>query len=293
MVGLTLLGMLAAGCRLPGLEGPVSKALATSRQFSRRGVIAIESGQWTEAEILLAKAVKSCPNDPEARRHYAEALWHRGQRVEAAAQLEQAIALVGNDASLHVRLAEMCLAMDQVERAGREAETALDLDPKSACAWATRARAAQAAGQTPAALSDYQRALGYAPNDRSLLLEVAELYRGLDQPRQSLSILHSLIDTCSPGEEPQQVLYSEGLAYAALGRSNDAAESFAAALERGEPTPELLYQLAEAQSQSGNCTEAARSAGQALALDPGHQPSRQLLERLEVAGRSDGPALRR
>ena len=61
-----LLGACSAGCRLPGVEGPVSKSLATSRQYSQQGVAAIEAGRWAEAQELLAKAVKCCPADPEA-----------------------------------------------------------------------------------------------------------------------------------------------------------------------------------------------------------------------------------
>jgi tetratricopeptide (TPR) repeat protein len=289
---LVLMGACSAGCRLPGVDGPVSKSLATSRQYSQQGVAAIEAGRWVEAQDVLAKAVKSCPTDPEARRHHAEALWHIGQRAKAVGELEEAIAMVGDDVSLHVRLAEMRLAMGQLEPAAREAEAALDLDPKSAAPWAARARVMSAAGQREAALADYHRALGYAPNDRLLLLEMAELYRELGQPQKSLSMLQSLIDTYAPGEEPQRVVYLQALAYQAMGRHEDAADGFALALARGEATPELLYRLAESQSRVGRQSEAAAAAEKALTLDPGHQPSRLLLGRLGVARRANDPTPR-
>ena len=292
IAGLAFLGLLSSGCKLPGLEGPVSRSLTTSREYSRQGVAAIELGQLDRAEELLAKAVKCCPEDPEARRNYAEALWRRNQRAKAVAQLEKTISLIGDDVSLHVRLAEMRLAMGQVEQAAREAEAALDLDPNAAASWATRARVLHAAGRGQAALADYQRALGHAPNDRRLLLEVAELYRELNEPQKALSMLHSLIDTYSPGEEPQQVLHLQGLAYGALGRHDDAVESLAAAVRRGQPNAELLYQLAEAQSRVGHRAEAVAAAEQALALTPTHQPSRRLLETLGVAQHADQPRRR-
>lgn len=291
-MGLLLATALASGCRLPGSEGPISRSLATSRQFSQRGVTAIETGQWVEAEELLAKAVKCCPENLEARRHYAEALWHRGRRAEAVAQLEAAAMSTHADIASHTRLAEMWLAMGELERAGREAETTLDLDPRSATAWATRARVMRAAGQVDAAMADYHRALGLAPNDRVLLLETAEVYRELNQPHKALSMLQALLDTYSPGEEPQQIAQLQGLAYRALGRHKDAGESFALALRQGPPTAELLYQLAEAQSQAGRREEASAAAVQALALDPGHQPSRELLGRLEIAAPPGNPMLR-
>ena len=71
-----LSGIVAmGGCRLPGRDGPVSQSLATSRQLSHRGVNALEHGDAQGAASFLGEAVKSCPADPQARAHYAEALW--------------------------------------------------------------------------------------------------------------------------------------------------------------------------------------------------------------------------
>ncbi|HYW78036.1 MAG TPA: tetratricopeptide repeat protein, partial [Thermoguttaceae bacterium] len=99
LLALIAVGLLS-GCRMPGSEGPVSKSLATCRQLSRQGISAAEQGKCDDAERLLAKAVKSCPIDPEARRHYAETLWQRGAQLEAIAQLEEATRLAGDDAML-------------------------------------------------------------------------------------------------------------------------------------------------------------------------------------------------
>ena len=75
------------------------------------------------------------------------------------------------------------------------------------------------------------------------------------------------------------------MAYAALGRSDEAAERYAAALARSEPTTELLYQLAMARSQAGQSREAVAAAEAALRLSPNHEPSRRLLDQLGVARR--------
>jgi tetratricopeptide (TPR) repeat protein len=92
-----------------------------------------------------------------------------------------------------------------------------------------------------------------------------------------------LDDTYSPGEAPGQVLYLMGLAYVALGRYDDGAESLAAAVTRGKPTPEMLYRLGEAELLAGRPAEAADAARRALALQPRHEPSRSLLQRIELA----------
>jgi len=287
-----LLVLLLSGCRLPGSGGPVPKALAKCRELSQQGIAAAERSQHEEAEALLAKAVEACPVDPEARRHYAEALWHRGSRQKAVAELEEASRLVSEDATLLVRLAEMHLAMGHLRLAQQSAERALDLDPKFSAAWAIRGRVSRASGQLEQALADYHRSLGYGPGQQQVLLEMAELYRQLNRPQRALATLQSLADTYSPGEEPQHLLYLTGLAYMALGRYDAGAESFAAAASRGKPTAEILYRLAEAELAAGRWNEAAAAARHALALQPKHQPCRMLLDRVEMARQPQAPPRR-
>jgi tetratricopeptide (TPR) repeat protein len=289
------LGVLLAaslpGCRLPGKDGPIPRSLAISRQLSQRGIDAIEREDWTEAERLLAQAVRAYPSDVDARRHYADALWARGLRQKAIAQLEEANRLTGDDAELYALIAEMRLAMDQPDLAWQNAQRAIDLDPKLAVAWTVRARIARERGQTEQALADYHRALGLAPDDRQVKLAVAELHRQLNQPQRALSVLHSLADSYSPGEEPPEVFYLQGLAYTALGRYDDAVDCYAAASSRGDTTAETLYRLAETQWLAGRTAEAATAAQDALSLDPRHEPSQELLNRIGLAQRRNAPAL--
>ena len=285
-------GLSLPGCRLPGTEGPVPKKLATCRELSQKALAAAEQGQAEKAELLLEKALRTCPVDYEARRHYAEVLWKRGAQKEAIAQLEEAVRLMDQDSTLRVRLAEMQLEFGYADKARQTAEEALDLDPKLASAWAIRGRAMRAAGQKPQALADFHRALGYAPGDRQILLEVAELYRQLNQPQRALATLQALADTYNPGEEPRDVLHLTALAYKALGRYEDAVESLATAVIRQTPTAELFYDLGDAELLAGRPDAAAAAVEQALRLKPDHQPSRQLLQQLQVA-RQNGPTIRR
>jgi tetratricopeptide (TPR) repeat protein len=277
------LAPLSAGCRLPGREGPVPQSLTDCRRLSQQGVAALERGEQPKAETLLAQAVTACPVDSEARRHYAESLWRRGAKQEAIIQLEEASRLAGEDAPLWARLAEMRLASNQHDLARKAADTALNLDPKLPNAWAVRAGVMQAVGQPRDALADYLHALSYAPNDRAILREIAELHRQLNQPDRALEALQALAETYPAGEEPGQVLYLTGLAYVALGRYDDGVESLSAAATRGKPTAEIFCQLGEAQLLAGHPPQAAEAARQALALEPQHQLSRNLLQRVEVA----------
>ncbi len=287
-----LLALLSSGCRLPGREGPVPAALTDCRRLSQQGAVALDRGDQPKAELLLSQAVAACPVDAEARRNYAESLWRRGARQEAIAQMEEAGRLVGEDASLWARLAEMHLANNEPEPARQDAERALNLDPKLASAWSIHGGVMQAGGEPREALADYLRALNYAPNERVILLQVAELHRQLNQPDRALQTLQTLADTYAAGEEPAQVLYLQGLAYVAIQRYDDGVESFATAISRGKPTPEMLCQLGQAELLAGHPAEALGAAQQALALQPQHQPSRDLLDRIQTAQQPQGAVLR-
>jgi len=292
----TLAGLIVAsglsGCRLPKQDGPVSRSLATSRQLSQRGVTAAERKDWASAETLFAQAVDTCEVDAEARQHYAQALWQRDHREQALAQIDEAIRLSGDDKGLLIQAAEMRLALKDFEGARRNARSAIDLDPQSPEAWAIEGRIFSQGGAQREALAAYQRALSQAPDNRDLLLALAETYRQLNEPQRALVKLQSLADTYPTGDEPQQVLYLEGLALSALGRHAAAATALATACERGPAGADLWCRLAEAQWRSGQWDAARRNVDHALQLDPQSQLAVALQTQLNVA-QSNSSAERR
>jgi tetratricopeptide (TPR) repeat protein len=243
----------------------------------------MERGDWDEAETLMSRAVKTCSDDPDAHQHYAEVLWHKNLRQEAVNEMREAARLCGESADLHVRLAEMQLELGQTHLAEQSIQHALDLDPKLARAWLIRGRVMHDRGQPQRALADYHRALGLASADPSIQLRISEVYRELGQPQRALAALDGALEAFPPGEEPQRMLYLRGLACTALGRFDAAIESYSTACIRDQPTAEILYRLAEAETLAGRTTRAADAAQQALALDPQHDLSRQLLGQLGVA----------
>jgi tetratricopeptide (TPR) repeat protein len=270
----------ATGCRSLSKRGPNTESVAACRQLTQQGMNAMERADWKRAESLLARAVSACPADADARRQYAEALWHRGATAAALAQFEESRRLTGEDVSLTVRTGELYLAMGRTDDAKRMVDESLNLDPKFALAWALRGRVAAASGQTRQALADYQRSLGYAPENDDVALLVAETYRQLNEPDRALLALQAVADNHAAGEEPQQVMYLEGLALQALGRYEDAAQQFAQAARRDRPTAEILCHLAEAELQCGRPANAQASLQEALALEPGHAGSRALSLRM-------------
>lgn len=277
-----------AGCRLPAAQGPVSRSLAASRQLAQQGATALDGGDWATAEDLFGRAVETCESDPNARRQYAETLWHRGRRAEAIAQLDEAIKLTPDDDTLLVRTAEMRMAAGDTAAGEQDAQLAIDLNPRSSSAWMLIGRINATAGRDREALAAFHRALSFAPENREAMLEVAECYRRLGHPERALVNLQTLADTYPPGEEPRQIVYLEGLALSALGRYDDAVDSLAQAAARGEPDAELLCALAQAEVQAGQAEPAWRDVQRALAANPQHTGSRHLAAQLTVARQGNG-----
>jgi tetratricopeptide (TPR) repeat protein len=281
-VVLMVIVLLAAGCRVPTQGRGVSKTIIQSRQLSQQGMSAIERKNYNEAERLLAQAVQTCGADPEARRFYAESLWHNGKRQEAIRQLDEAMLLAPSDPVLRRKMAEFQLELGQLERALLLANEALDLDPHDAASWIVRARVHQQANHLQAALADYQRALGLNANQPDAMLAIAELHRRQNHPDRALAALQSVSEAYAPGEEPAHVYYLMGLASGAMGRHEDALAHYETARRRGDDSPELLYALAHTQWMTGQPIQAEQTAYELLARTPQHEPGRQLIEHIRT-----------
>ncbi|MCS7305339.1 MAG: tetratricopeptide repeat protein [Thermoguttaceae bacterium] len=281
IVWLLLGGVCGGGCRWLRPALPVEETLLASRQLSRQAMEALAQRRWEEALSLAQQAVQTCSADLDARQLYAEALWAKGLRAEAIRQMEELVGRVPEEARLHARMAQMQWALGRFGEARQYANQAIERNPQLPEAWLVRARVARELGDLRSALADYQRALAYAPNHREVLLEMAELYRALQQPDRALATLHQLADTYAPGEEPAQLLYLQGVVYSELGRYQEAAEQLRLAIQRERPCADWLYELARAQVAAGQWGLAQHSLRQALALEPGHRGSLELLQRLE------------
>ncbi|HEX4412883.1 MAG TPA: tetratricopeptide repeat protein, partial [Lacipirellulaceae bacterium] len=217
-----------SGCIVFRHKGPTTEGVTASRELTRQGVAAMETGQWQQAEDLLRKALKISPDDASTHRSMAEVLWHRNAREEAIAQINEAIEHDANNSSLRVRAGEMDLATGATDAALTHAERAIRSDPRSAAAWALRGRCFLQKNQSDRALADLQRSLEFAPDSTDVLLDIAQIYRQRGLAARSLTTIHHLLDTYPPGEESQQALTLEGLALLDLKRPQQACDVFAA-----------------------------------------------------------------
>jgi tetratricopeptide (TPR) repeat protein len=281
------LAPFSVGCATFGRRGTTPEQIAAGRELSRQAVTAMEIGQWAQAEALLRQALETAPDDAQAHHDLARALWHREATDQALSHMAEAMRLDPNDPILAVRAGEMSLALGAHQDALSHAERAIGLDPKLSVAWALRGRVYWRLNQSDQAIADLQRALELDPECSDVLLDVALIYRQRGRPVRSLAVLHNLLDTYRPGEEPQLALLLEGRTLLELGRPHQAVESLLAASRRGPPNAEVFFHLAQAQSAAGRNAEATAAAEQALAIDTSHQASRQLLIELARGSRAD------
>jgi tetratricopeptide (TPR) repeat protein len=262
--------------------------VTAARELSRQGVAALEAGQPQQAEELLKKSLATAPDDASARRYMAETLWRRGAGDDAITQIDEAVRLEPKNASLAVRAGEMYLALGRREAAMEHAERAIRLEPTLAGAWALRGRCFAKINLPDRALADLERAVELAPDRSDLLLEVASAYRQRGQNTRCLTAIYHLLDSYPSGEEPQFVLVMQGQTLMDLGRPQQAADAFVAAIQHGPPNADVCYYLAQSYSVTGRPEDASKAAQQALAINGGHEPSRKLLAELAAHA---GPAV--
>jgi tetratricopeptide (TPR) repeat protein len=270
----------------------VATDVAAGRDMTQRGVTAMETGNWSEAEKMLGSAVESCGKDASTRGYFAETLWHRGATEPALEQMSQAVELDPNDTTLIVRYGEMLLGVGETKQALKRADQAIMLNPKLENAWALRGRAYWRLGQTERALADLQRSLEYGPDTPDVLMDVAAIYRERGQHDRCLTTLQHLIDTYPPGQATQLAYWMEGLTLADLGRPQQAAEALRVANQQGPPNADILYYLAQAQLAAGRPAEAVIAAQEAVAANPTHTASRQLIAQLATRPAAPQPLVR-
>ncbi len=279
-LALLLALVVCCGCRTLSGKGPVEPSLASCRQLTQQGISAMQRGQVEQSRQFYEQAIGVSPQNVEARKHLAEALWRQGHLSDAIFHLEHARRLAMDDPVLSVRLGEMYLETGQINRAHLRANDALDQVPEYAQAWALRGRVFYQRGEMELALSDCLRALGYHPNNRAVMALVARIHLRTNRPRRALAVVRGLAETYPHDEQPAGVVDLEGQVLASLGRFHEASQSFANALRRAEPNPELLSRLGSAQLSAGQPAAAAESVQQALALDTNSRPALELAERL-------------
>lgn len=259
--------------------------VVSARQIARQGADAVHAGDWERAEQYYSKAVEVCPVDERVRARYAEALWNCGLHTEGIKHQVEAVRLSGDAPDLTIRLGEMYLAQGDLVQAQKLAQRVIDSGRESATAYRLRGDVLERQGNWRDALADYHRALSIQPEYPEVQMAVAQVYQRNGRPQRALATLQSLSTAYPPSEEPTELLYWHGMAFASLGRHRQAIERFTIAESRGLQSADLQFRLAESYHFAGNHVAASLALERAMQLDPNHPHASRLCESIQPGHR--------
>ena len=271
--------LLLMGCASLRPRSPVERDVLLARQLSQQGLDALDRGQIKQAEDHFSEALDRCPANINARCHLADCLWKRGESLNAIEQLSDALAMSEHDdTQILIRLGQMKFDVGENAEAQKLVHRALQASPEAPAAWQLDGAIKHKRSDWPQALASYQRALSYQPNDAETQLAVAEIYADLQRPGRTLSTLDRLEQRVVPVQHRQRMLTLKGHALHGLSRYEEASDALLAAIEAGEPSPELLASLAETQFEAGQYQQARQTIRHALPVVGPEQTA--LLQRL-------------
>lgn len=243
-----------------------------ARQLSQQGMDALDRGQIEEAEQHFADALNRCPANVNARCKLADCLWKRGASYDAIDHLSEALAMSGHDdTQILVRLGQMKLDVGDIGQAQQLVGKALHSSPDDPAAWQLHGSIRYQQGHYLESLASYQRSLSHDPDNVETQLAIAEIYHHLDRPGRTLSTLMRVERSVPPSQRSQRLLVLKGTAFNRLQRHEEAADALVMAINAGEPTSELMEQLAVAQFHAGQYQQARQTIRNALPLASAEQ----------------------
>ncbi len=270
-----------AGCRAIRNHRQ-TREQGSARQLSLRGAEALQQQKYSDAESLFGEAIRQSPVDERAQWGYAEVLLQRGQLQPAIEHMTKAVATSGGNPDLVVRLGQMFLEQNELQRAGEQAEVALQIQRKHAGAWALKGDVLRQQRQLQEALDCYHRSLIYRSDAPQVQVALAEIYRQLGRPQRALATLDHLQDHLAPEQVPPRAWLLKGQALADLGENTEAQRCFHLASQyAGETQSGLLLELASVQHECGDLAEARLCLGRVLQHDPSNPGALQLQNQLD------------
>ncbi len=217
-------GCCSIACRL----GPTNENEIAARELARLGLDSMHHGNLTEAKARFMHALEKSPKNPQARHHLARLLWQQGDMDGAIEAMDTAILHSGGDPEWTVELGRMLLAQGDHQAALRCSDVALQSAPDLPTAWQLRGDVSAQTNKLDSARQAYHRSLTEASSSSDTLIKLSEIYSLQGKPLRALATLQRLEESIPATEQPPiDLRYRQALAQQALGRFDDACETFA------------------------------------------------------------------
>jgi Tfp pilus assembly protein PilF len=233
------------------------------------GNVLLAEGQVEEAIVQYRKALEMRPGYSDAHSNLGNALLQQGRIEEALARFQRALVLQPRDASVHNNFGNALLSVGRIQEAIVQYEEALDLQPDFAQAHNNLGWSLLQVGRLDEAISHLQRALALRPDYASAhnnlgyaLLQKGKVREAIAECAAALKLEPYDTGTLSNlawvlATWPEAAVRNGAEAMKLARRANQIAEG---------NDPVVLRALAAAQAESGQFTEAAATARQALQL---------------------------
>jgi Flp pilus assembly protein TadD len=222
-----------------------------------------DSGQTNEAFAELREALRWFPKDALSHDSLANLLADSGQANEALAEFREAVRINPEDAALHDNLGALLVELGRFDEAMEHYATAARLDPADWRAPFLRGKALLKQGRDLEAIPYFQQAMQMDPDNLHVLIYLAQVLASDENPKvrdgNTAVALASRANTLAGGDQPA-MLDALGMAWAELGRFDDAQKAAQAALNL---------------TKAGGMTNDATVVQRRLRLYQNHQPWRE------------------
>lgn len=278
------------GCRVWHRTRVSSAETIASRQYVQQAVESIEQKEMGNASSQLALAVKTNPENLEARTMYADTLWNQGECDEAIRQMEKAVRHPEVTPELVVKLAEMYFERENYSLAQRYVSLGLRHNSGMPDAWVLQGKIHEIQNHPEQALAAYHQAAFYAPEDVKIQTLLAQQYLKNGKPQRALEAAQAAQEKSTTDTPPVEVLLCKGEALSQLQRNGEAVQVLAQANTLQPENPQILTALASAQFQNQEYSSALQNAARGLKLEPENAQCSAILHEIQsvAAARTGG-----
>jgi len=231
-------------------DNPATEASYTatpaSIELNEKGVLAVNSRDYLEAEDLFKKSAAADPKNVTAVVNLAAMYLTNKKNKEAIDLLEEYTATYPGDASLQARLGDTYFASKRVGDATRAYERALKLDPKYPNAAARLGTLYTLSRKLPDAERLFLQAVEQDPRNGQVLASLSSILLANGKPDMAVRMAKRGLQV-----NPTKELYiTLGSAYEALKDLKNSTIAFERARDLGDNSPELRAKLEELEKAS-------------------------------------------
>ena len=218
---------------------------------------------------------------------------HAGREI---VKLQKQLQRSADSPELNCQLGQLYFDSAQLIPAARQAEIAIELDPKFAQAWKLRGDIYFTKSRWAEALANYQHSLTLSRDNAELLHRITLCYVELDRPMRAASAVEKLMQQFATSSDlreaqvPLEVLMLYGNVMQEIGQSQQAISSFECACNDADPSSEPFVRLSHAQLLAGKTTESKATLLACLERFPEAIEARQLLD--DIASKEDRLTIR-